>query len=172
MIRWRFVWLFVLLVALQVLVVNQVTLGGMINPQLYPLFILILPLRIRGWVLLLLAFFLGLLIDMFADSLAIHAAASVFMAFCRPAVLRLTTGSRQQEQDMDPSFHSMGGVSLSLYAIILILLHHTMLFFLEISRFTEFTQTMSRTFLSAIFSFVFLMIGFAILERSTSRAAG
>ncbi len=171
MIRWRFVWLFVLLVALQVFIVNQITLGGMINPQVYPLFILVLPTRIKGWMLLLLAFILGLLIDMFSDSLAIHAAASVFMAFCRPTVFRLTIGPRQQDNDMDPSFRSMGGITLSVYTIILILLHHAMLFFLEIFRFTEFMQTLSRIFLSAIFSFLFLMIAFAILERSTSRSA-
>ncbi len=172
MIRWRFVWLFILLVALQMLIVNQINLGGKINPQLYPLFILVLPIRIKGWMLLLLAFFLGLLIDMLSDSLAIHAAASVFVAFCRPAVLHLTLGPGKHDLDMDPSFRSMGGVTLSIYTIMLVLLHHTMLFFLEIFRFTEFSQTMSRIFLSAIFSFLFLMIAFAILERNTNRFAG
>ncbi len=172
MFGWRLVFLFVLLAALQALIFNQITIGGMINPQLYPLFILILPLRIKGWALLVLAFFLGLVVDMFSDALAIHTAATVFMAFCRPAVLRLTTGSRDQDAIICPSFRSMGGVTLSLYAIILILVHHTMLFFLEIFRFAEFTQTLSRIFLSSIFSFLFIMVGLAILERSTSRTAG
>jgi len=169
MIHWRLVWLFVLLVALQVLIINQITLREMINPQLYPLFVLILPIRIKGSILLILSFFLGLTIDMFSDSLATHAAASVFMAFCRPAVLRLVLGPRQMDNQMNPSFRSMGAVSLALYVLILILLHHTMLFFLEIFGFAEFTHTLSRIFLSTFFSFIFLMIAFALLEGRKER---
>ncbi len=171
MIHWRLVWMFVLLVALQILIINKVTLSEMINPQLYPLFVLMLPVRIKGVILLILAFVLGLTIDMFSDSLAIHAAASVFMAFCRPAVLRLTLGPRQQDMDMNPSFRSMGSVTLALYVLFLVLLHHVMLFFLEIFSLAEFTQTLSRTFLSAIFSFLIIMIAFALLERSKERVA-
>ncbi len=171
MINWRLVWLFVFLVALQVLIINQVTLREMINPQLYPLFVLMLPFRIKGSIVLILAFVMGLTIDIFSYSLAIHAAATVFMAFCRPAVLRLTLGPRQPDMEMAPSFLSMGGFALALYALSLILLHHTMLFFLEVFSLTEFTQTLTRIFLSAIFSFLIIMIAFALFERSKKRVA-
>lgn len=171
MINWRLVWLFIFLVALQVLIINEVTLREMINPQLYPLFVIMLPFRIKGSLLLIMAFVIGLTIDMFSDSLAIHAAATVFMAFCRPAVLSLTLGPRQQDMEMAPSFLAMGGFALALYVLFLILLHHTMLFFLEVFSLTEFTQTLARIFLSSIFSFLIIMIAFALFERSKKRVA-
>jgi hypothetical protein len=43
----------------QVLVLNNLNLGGYINPWLYVLFILILPVEIPNWLLLVLAFVTG-----------------------------------------------------------------------------------------------------------------
>ncbi len=162
---WRLSLLFVLFVLIQILLLNHIDFGGYINPQLYILFILILPGSIPGYALLLIAFFNGLVIDMFTDSLAMHTAATLFVAFCRPAVLKLITAGSQDDTEMEPSFGSLGGLSLSIYAGMLIVLHHSMLFFLEIFSFAEAGQTFSRILLSSLLTFIFVMIGFALLER-------
>ncbi len=165
---WRLSLLFILLLLIQVLLLNHIGFGGYINPQLYILFILILPGSIPGYALLLIAFFNGLAIDMFTGSLAIHTAATLFVAFCRPVALKLITSGTKSDAGLEPSFSSMGGLSLSTYAGILIVLHHSMLFFLEIFSFTEAGQTFSRILLSSLLTFIFVMIGFAFLERRTN----
>lgn len=138
------------------------------NPQLYVLFILALPVNIPGWFLLLLSFFLGLFMDAFSDSLAIHAAASVLMAFCRPAALRVILGATLPEEEIKPGFSKLGGARLVVYSLSLIVIHHSALFFLEIFHFAEAWQTLQRILFSSLLSLVFVLIGFAFLDRSLS----
>ncbi len=168
-IHLRYLLLFVVLVLLQVLVMNQVLLGGYMNPQLYVLFILMLPVNTPGWFLLTVSFSAGLVVDVFSDSLAMHAAASTLMAFCRPAIIRLTVESIRWDEIVFPSFSSFGNIPLIAYSAILIFFHHTVLFFLEIFRLDEFLRTMLRIALSSSLTLVFVIIGFALLEKSFTR---
>lgn len=159
--------IFIILVILQVLIFNNIYLGGYLNPQVYIFFILVMPVFITGYVLLLLAFALGLVIDVFSDSLAIHAFACVMMAFFRPAVIRLFAGNLEQETTESPPFRSFGAFSLIMYCLVLILIHHLSLFLMELFRFDEFLQTVKRTLLSTGLTLVFIMLAFALLERSS-----
>ncbi len=80
------------LLLLQVLILKQIPLGPIgpfyADALVYPLFLLLLPQRTSLELLLLLGFGIGLLVDMFYDSWGVHASASVFLAFLRPAMLR------------------------------------------------------------------------------------
>ncbi len=162
--------LLLLLLVLQVFLLNNVRISGYAYPQVYILFILILPVRVAPWLLLVSAFALGLVMDMFSNSLAIHTAASVFMAFCRPGVIRMVAGKVFSDDTYRPGFHSFGGYSLFTYVVILVLLHHLTLFFLEVFRFTEVLHTLSRAFLSASLSIIFIMIGMALLDRPETKS--
>ena len=82
---------FVLLVLVQVLVLNNIQFLGYLNPYLYILFILALPVRLRQWIVLLLAFVLGLTIDAFSNTMGLHAFATVFMAFFRLPIIKMFT---------------------------------------------------------------------------------
>src|SRR6056297_4336346 len=83
----RYIISFILLLTLQILVLNNIQLSGFINPYLYVLFILILPFETPKWMLLLLAFILGMVVDLFSHTPGMHTSATVFMAFLRPYVL-------------------------------------------------------------------------------------
>ena len=72
---------FILLVLVQVLVLNNIQFLGYIDPYLYILFILVLPVQMPRWFLLILAFALGITIDIFSNTLGMQAFATVFIAF-------------------------------------------------------------------------------------------
>lgn len=150
--------LFIFLVLLQVLLLNKVLFFGYINPYFYVFFILFLPFEISGWGLLLSSFFLGLSVDMFSDSLGMHTAASVFMAFCRPGIIRLISSRPVIGEGLKPNLFHMGFSWIITYSLILIFLHHSVLFFLEIFRFSEFFQTILRILLSSVFTFILVMV--------------
>jgi rod shape-determining protein MreD len=99
---------FILLVPIQVLVLDNINLGGYINPYLYVLFILMLPFEIPGWALLFLSFSTGLAVDMFSGTPGMHAAASTLIAYFRPWVARRVGDNREIEPGMQPSLMSMG----------------------------------------------------------------
>ena len=80
---WRNIGRFVLLTLLQLLVLNNVYLGGYVMPLLYVLFILMLPTSTGRVPMLLMAFGTGLLMDIMAGSLGFHALACTIVAMMR-----------------------------------------------------------------------------------------
>jgi len=149
---------FFFLILLQVLILNNINLGGFINPYLYVLFVLMLPMETPGWLVLLSAFFLGLGIDIFMQTLGIHSASTVFMAYCRRYVLRLLSPRDGYDFGLQPSIRDMGFTWYFSFAGILILLHHCLLFFLEVFRFSEFFATLGRTVMSTFFTLLLVIL--------------
>ncbi len=76
---------FIGLVALQSLLLNQMTLsvGPYFNVLLYPLFILFLPLQMPTPYLILLGFTVGMAVDATVPSWGVHASAGAFSGFIR-----------------------------------------------------------------------------------------
>ncbi len=154
---------FLIIIGIQVLILNQIRFSGFITPYLYPLFILLLPFNTKGYTLLLTAFFTGLVVDMFSDSLGMHASATVLMAFLRPWVIGSITIKTEFEPDVEPRINVMGAGWVFIYTLIMIFIHHLSLFLLEIFRFSGFGETLLRTILSTAFSVLIIMIAHLLL---------
>ena len=149
---------FVGLVLIQVLILNHVSLGGYVNPYLYVLFILWLPFSTEGWILLSSAFLLGFSVDIFTNTPGLNAAACVAMAFARPFVIRAISTGTDFEPGSRPSIRGQGMRWFLSYAVILVLIHHTVLFYLEVFRFSEFFSTLLRVILSSLFTLVLVVL--------------
>jgi NADH:ubiquinone oxidoreductase subunit H len=98
-----------------------------------------------------------------------HAGAAVFMAFCRPAIIRSISGNREIEPGMLPGIRDMGFRWFFIYSLILIFLHHLLFFFLEVFRFDEFLQTMYRVLLSTAGTLVLVILAEYLFMRSGDR---
>ena len=149
---------FFVLILVQVFILNNIRLGGYINPYLYVYFILLLPFETPKWLLLLSAFFLGLGVDFFSDTMGMHAAASVLMAFSRPLVLKSISSRREYEQGIKPSISDLGFRWFFTYSLILISIHHLLYFYLEVFRTTEFLSTLYRTLISVVFTILLVIL--------------
>lgn len=149
---------FIILLTVQVVVLNNIQFSGFINPFVYIMFIMILPVKVPGWMLLVIAFFIGLIVDMFSNTMGMHAAACVLMAYARPTVLRYLAPREGYEADSIPSVRVQGFAWFFIYAAILTLIHHAALFYIEVFRFTEFLSTLLRVFLSSVATLITIMI--------------
>ena len=127
-----------ILVLFQVLVLNNIQVSGYINPYMYVLFILLLPFETPRWLLLISGFAIGLSIDLFANTLGMHTSATVFMAFLRPYVLKWVMPHDEYEQSTYPRLYYYGFTWFLKYSLVLVLLHHTFLFYVEAFRITFF----------------------------------
>lgn len=156
---------FFVLVLVQVLIVKNIELGRFINPFVYVLFIIVLPFETPKWLLLLLAFILGITIDMFYDTSGMHAAACVFMAYIRPGVLKLFSPRDGYEFGTQPSIQYLGIPWFLSYAGILIVAHHLILFYIEIFRLSEFFSTFFRVIVSSIFTLLLVIISQYLFQR-------
>lgn len=156
---------FIGLVLLQVLILNNIHLSGYINPYVYILYIMLLPTSYNRTTILLNAFAIGLAIDMFQSTGGLHAAASVFLAYFRPYILRLIStqgGAEFERADMK----SIGLGAFVTYAAIATVLHHFILFFVEAFRFSELFPTLLRTIVSTVFSVLIIIILQFLTNRS------
>jgi len=154
----RFGLIFILLVLLQVLLFNNIQFSGYINPYIYIMFILLLPVEIPSWLLLILSFSLGLIIDFFSGSPGMHSSATVLAGFVRPFVLRFISPRDGYEPGANPSMLIYGFRWFLFYSLIIVLIHHTALFYIEVFRFTDFFRTLLRVILSSLFTVVFVLI--------------
>ena len=150
---------FTVLVLLQVLIVKNINLGRYFIFFPYILFIVLLPFNTPKPLTLILAFILGLSIDMFYDTQGMHAAACITMAFVRSFVLELFAPREGYDEQLKPTITYMGVGWFSSYAVVLILIHHFVLFYIEAFTFYEFFRTLLRVLGStlATFGFIYLM---------------
>jgi rod shape-determining protein MreD len=156
---------FILLVGLQVLVLNNINFLGYINPYIYILFIILFPIKNSRTLFVFLSFILGLTIDIFSDSGGIHAAACVSIAYARPIVLKFCFGTVYEYQTV--KFDTVEFSSKFLYIIILTVLHHFILFSLEIFNISKVILTLQKTLFSSIFTIILSVLVTIIFSRKT-----
>jgi len=143
---------FIILVLIQVLIFDNVMLNGFFNPYIYILFILLMPFETPRWLLLVSGFLMGLSIDLFSNTLGMHTAATVFIAFLRPWVLGILAPRDGYESDTQPRIHYYGLRWFAGYTLILTFLHHLTLFYIEVFQFHDFFSTFLRVILSTLLS--------------------
>jgi len=157
--------MFIALVLIQVLVLNQVQVSGYINPFVYILFILLLPQSTPRYLLMIFGFLIGLSVDVFSNSLGIHAAATVFIAFIRPFVIR-SISNREEDRNEYPGLRQNKFLWFLSYTAIMVFAHHFILFYLEYFTFSHFFTTFLRILLSSFFSiFVIVLSQFLIFRE-------
>ena len=157
---------FVFLVLIQAFVLQNINMGGFINPYLYILFVLWLPVDTEKSLVMFLAFLLGISVDVFTNSIGMHAAACVAMAFARPYVLKLISPRDDYELGTKPKVINLGWTWFLLYGSLLTFIHHFVLFSLEVFRFGEFFFTFFRTVSSTVFTLLLLVIAELLTFRS------
>ncbi len=149
--------MFVGLVLLQVLILNNIQFSGFVNPYVYILFIILLPFTIPGYALLGLSFILGLSIDIFSNTPGVHAGATVLLGFLRPGIADLISSREIIEKGNTPNMKQLGFASFLKYTIIAVFAHHLFLFYAEAFSFTGFFHTLLRIILSSVFSIVIIL---------------
>jgi rod shape-determining protein MreD len=156
---------FFVLVLVQVLIIKNIELGRFINPFVYVLFIIVLPFETPKWLLLFASFILGITIDVFYDTAGMHAAACVLMAYVRPGVLKLFSPRDGYEFGTQPTIQYLGIPWFLSYAGILVVLHHFVLFYIEVFRLHEFFSTFFRVIVSSLFTLVLVVVSQYLFQR-------
>lgn len=152
---------FVLLVLTQVLIFNTLNFLDSINPMVYVIFLYWYPIKGNRAVFLLTAFLLGLIVDIFSDTLALHAFATLTAAFIRPLIMRFCFGVNYEFQNF--TFKNTTKVQRLTFLGLLVLAHHVIFFFLEILSFSHILLILKKIistslvtfFLCAMFSSLF-----------------
>ncbi len=166
----KYILRFFLLILLQVLVLDNVPFHGYIVPYVYVMFILLLPFQINKSLLLLLAFLTGITIDIFGNTLGLHTAALVFIAFARPGILHFYFPHLEADPSEEPSIAKLGFYGFLRYSFTLILLHQLALTFLELFSFHHFFNALYEVGLNALVTTMAIMVIELLFVKRKKRA--
>jgi len=155
---------FILLLVAQVLIFNRIDLFGFINPFPYVLFIILYPVNGNKSGLLAASFLLGLLMDMFWNSGGVHAAACLVLAYYRPAIFKFSFGLSYEYQTV--RLNDVVTLERFSFLLIAIVLHHFVLFVLEVFKVSFLWDILVRTVLSTIFTIITCIIIIYIIKPS------
>lgn len=141
----------------QIFLLRNMGFYDLSTPFVYVLFLLVLPFGIPNLLLFLIAFGTGLTLDAFYDTLGVHTTACVALAFVRILFISISV-TRDAFDEPEPSLGNMGFKWFSIYAILCILAHHLVVFFLEAFKLNEITYTLTRCLISAVFTFFLVLL--------------
>lgn len=154
---------FIILLLFQGVILKAMSLQlGHFHIFIYPLFIILLPLSFSMSGGLLLAFFMGIMVDLFYATPGLHSATLLFTAFIRPLFIRM------MEIKVVPSNRRgifPGGLDFPVflrYSFWLTLIHITIFYFLEAMGWDNFGNTVLKilggTFVSLIMMTMYVLI--------------
>lgn len=158
--------MFVGLVLLQVLILNNIQFSGFVNPYVYILFIMLLPFTVPGYAVLGLSFLLGFSIDIFSNTPGVHSSATVLLGFLRPGIADLISSREIIEKGNTPNMKQLGFASFLKYTVIAVFVHHLFLFYAEAFSFEGFFHTLLRIILSSVFSIVIILASQFIIFKN------
>ena len=154
----------VLLLLIQVVICNHINFLGYINPYVYIIFIFLFPVREERLLFLFISFILGLLVDLFSDSGGVHAAAAVSLAYARPLLLKSSFGMLYEHQSIKFNTTEIG--SLLSYITIGTVLHHLILFSLEVFNVSEILLILKKTLFASIFTIILSVLLIILFSRN------
>jgi hypothetical protein len=158
-IRW------LLLLFVQIFLLRNMSFYDLATPFPYVLFLLLLPFGIPNLFLYLIAIITGLTLDAFYDTIGVHVAACVTLAYVRILFIGVSV-TREGFDEPEPTLGNMGFKWFSFYAVLCIFAHHLVLFFLEAFKLSEFSYTLLRCLASGIFTLIsVLLIEFIFINR-------
>lgn len=168
---------FCIIMLLQVLILNKITLRWwnepsgfpVFIPYIYPLFILLLPFETPVWALLILGFLTGITIDTFMNTAGMHASAAVFIAYLRTNVLSaLLPRNLTEYTGQQPSIKSMGWMPFLVYSAFLIVLHHLVFFTVELWNFSNLSFLLLKIAAASVTSMLFVIVYILLFTRQST----
>lgn len=145
---------FILYFLVQVLVLKNLVLFGVAFCFLYAMFLLLLPIEVKTIPCMLIAFVLGFAIDVFYDSMGLHTASAVMLAFFRRPWLNAITPTGGYDPNTPPTVLNMGMGWFLIYSLPLILVHHLTFFFIDNLGTYLYIPMIYETLSSTVFTFI------------------
>lgn len=146
--------LMAILVALQIFILNRITLFGKYTPVMYPLFVMFYPFFRNRYVFLALSFLLGLGIDSFLGTWGINAFATTLLAYFRTLIFRTSTDTSTDFF----SFDSLQWSQFLLFILSSIFLHQLVVQYLEFFKFSRFFEILLNVVITSVISFLCILL--------------
>ncbi|TDB68926.1 hypothetical protein [Arundinibacter roseus] len=149
---------FLLYLVLQILILRNVVLFDYGFCFIYVAGIVLLPAEVNRTALLFMGFLTGFILDVFYNTLGIHAAATVLIAYLRPFWIQLQLETKGTTERLEITLSELGVGGYLAYLIPLIFVHHSVLFLIEMSHFGMIGYTLLRIVASTLFTTLLIVL--------------
>lgn len=161
----RYVFLFIVLVLVQVLICNNILLFGVAIPFIFIYFILALPLNINLNVLMALSFALGLMVDLFSDSLGLNCLACLLLSVLRKPMFYAYVPKEDKYLQAVPSMSSMGWWAYLKFALSMSAIFCFLVFSIELFSFASFERILVMASSSTLFTLLLIIASDALFNK-------
>lgn len=145
-----------IILALQVLVFDYIHLWGYATPLLGVMVVVYSPLSDNRVTNLVMSFMAGIVMDMFTNSPGVAAASMTLASFVQHPLLEMMV-PKDSDENMLPSWHTMGMSSYSAYLAIMLAVYHLAYFVLEVFSFINPVDMIISIVSSYVLSFILAM---------------
>jgi len=160
---------FFILVLLQVFVFNYVQWFEFLNPFIYLLFLILLPLEIPKSFQYIIAFVTGFVVDAFFNTYGIHAFACVLLMFLRPNFILILNGFKPLEPGVKPVPGIKNFNWILVYTLFLVFVHQMTVTFLEIFQWAQWWRIIWTSAVNTCFTtFIILCIEYIFYSEKKS----
>lgn len=147
---------FILLLAIQIVIFNNMNFLGYISPFPYILFIILYPVNGNKSALVVTSFLLGIIMDLFSNSGGTHATACLVLAYFRPSIFKFAFGLSYEYQTI--KINDVLTPQRFSFILLSVVIHHFTLFLLEAFQLSFILDTLITIILSTIFTIIICII--------------
>ena len=149
---------YVIVMILQVLLFDQLQLWGACHPYIYVLCLLMMPITLPHSLSMILGAVIGLVMDVFCNSLGVHMAACILLMFIRPYLIGAIVNDKDRLNEQISS-RTIGMEALIKYVVIGVLIHHLTVFSLAAWSWSHFGFVLLETLVSSTVT-ILIIIGY------------
>lgn len=142
----------------QVLILKNIVLFDTAFCFLYVAYLFFLPVESNPLFLMMAGFIMGFSVDIFYDSLGLHAFSCVLVMYVRNYWLTFVTPQGGYDTGATPSIAIHGIQWFLMYTFPMVFLHHAVLFFVEAGGFDMFWFTLWKIITSTIFTTLVIVV--------------
>lgn len=153
---------YIIVMILQVLLFDQLQLLGVCHPYIYILCLLMMPITLSHSADMIIGAVVGLIMDVFCNSLGVHTAACIFIMFIRPYLIGAIVNDKDRLNEQI-SLRALGMEALLRYVVILVVVHHLIVFLLAAWNWAHIGFVLAETIVSSLVT-ISVIIGYNALR--------
>lgn len=155
---------FILIALAQILLLNNIQLFGYMQPLIYIWFIILLPNNFPKWLVMILGFLMGFIMDVFSAQLGFHTATATLTATIKPMLLSWFVNNFDNNT-FRPSISEMGFLSYLGFVSAMTFLHTLVYNLIESFSFAEILSLLLRVLISSLISVGLILISDALFIK-------
>lgn len=145
-----------LLMAIQLLLINNLQFLGVCHPYIYIMWLLMMPITLPVPVDMLIGAAVGLTMDVFCNSIGVHMAACIFLMFLRQGMIR-NVYTEYERLNSSINMMVIGPEAFIKYTVVLVLIHHVLVFMLSAWSLHAFWWTLLEIVVSSLISILLIL---------------